>query len=434
MSSQHTRERAPLTVRPALCVGRTDDAAEVEADAVADIVMSMPARDSASAGAMPATGAAPTIRRACGCSSGTAHRQAAEPEDDELYRSSTHGTASGATVTAPVESRIASSRGGGSSLPHDQRSFFEPRFGTELSDVRLHKGAEAAQLAASIDARAFTVGSDIFFGAGEYEPGTDAGRLLLAHEITHTQQHGREVGTVRRAVELRPPGRGEASAFDRRQELVDRLNTISTAVTYRLDADDRTLLYNVDDAAAMTEFDRKMTGFIDAGQVIPLRLITSAGRVQGGGGTFVPLTADSFITGYVDLDDLLGSSDLGFQLLLAHFITERLQVRNYARRIGTAGLAPLFNRAHARGREAEAEVLQDVLGDPSIRHHFDELKPNGTTFVRAFRSVDEGYRVFWVIRGHGQRAQISVTDIRVVDGTRRLTIDEFIAERAAVAP
>ena len=338
----------------------------------------------------------------------------------------------GASVTQapPIVHRVLGSAG--RPLDHDVRGFMEPKFGLDLSRVRIHVHDEAARSARAIGARAYTVGSDIVFGAGEYAPNTATGAHLLAHELAHVVQEGDRPSppVVRRAIELRPPGRGEASAFDRRQELVDRLNATSAAVSYRLDADDRTLLYNIDNAGAMDDFDLKMIGFIDDGQVIPLRLITRSGLVGG-----VGVIADAFVSGYVDVDDLLGSSDLGFKLLLAHFITERLQVPDYARKIGSvAALGPRFNRAHARGRDAEAEVLQDVLGDPSVRHQFDELKPNGTTFVRAFRSDDEGYLVFWVLRGVGQRLLTPLTDIRVTTGGRTISLDDFIAARQAAQP
>ena len=67
----------------------------------------------------------------------------------------------------------------------------EPRLGDDLGDVHVHDDAEAAGLARSVEARAFTVGSDIWFDAGEHRPGTDDGDRLLAHELTHVvQQRG----------------------------------------------------------------------------------------------------------------------------------------------------------------------------------------------------------------------------------------------------
>jgi hypothetical protein len=62
------------------------------------------------------------------------------------------------------------------------------RFGHDFSRVRVHTDASAAQSARAIDARAYTVGRDIVFGAGQYRPQTDSGRQLLAHELAHVVQ------------------------------------------------------------------------------------------------------------------------------------------------------------------------------------------------------------------------------------------------------
>ncbi len=104
-------------------------------------------------------------------------------------------------VTAEVESGINSLRNrGGISLPDSERSFFEPRFGRDFSDVRVHTGPDAAQIARSINARAFTIGRDVVFGANEYRPGTTEGRRLMAHELTHTVQQGVGKGLQRQAI------------------------------------------------------------------------------------------------------------------------------------------------------------------------------------------------------------------------------------------
>lgn len=92
------------------------------------------------------------------------------------------------------------------------RSFFEPRFGAVLSGVRVHAGVTAAALAKRVNARAFTVGEDLFFGAGEYQPATSAGRRLLAHELVHTLQQPsalrREPQGARQLQDCRAIGRG----------------------------------------------------------------------------------------------------------------------------------------------------------------------------------------------------------------------------------
>ena len=73
----------------------------------------------------------------------------------------------------------------------------------------------------------------------------------------------------------------------------------------------------------------EMQGFIDRAEVVPMRLITGAGYVRGAGGTFVPLSLDSYVLGYLDLDDLLASDDFGFQARLIHVLTERFATGNY---------------------------------------------------------------------------------------------------------
>lgn len=96
-------------------------------------------------------------------------------------------------VTPSLESRIDSLQGGGAPLSGAARDFFEPRFGSDFSSVRVHNDAGAHDLARSVNARAFTVGRDIIFSAGEYKPGTPSGDRLLAHELAHTvQQAGPE--------------------------------------------------------------------------------------------------------------------------------------------------------------------------------------------------------------------------------------------------
>jgi Domain of unknown function (DUF4157) len=94
--------------------------------------------------------------------------------------------------SAEAVERIEGLRGTGSPLPPAERAFFEPRLGRDLGHVRLHGGAEAAKLARTFEARAFTVGHDLFFAAGELQQVNKEGRSLLAHELVHVlQQEGR---------------------------------------------------------------------------------------------------------------------------------------------------------------------------------------------------------------------------------------------------
>jgi hypothetical protein len=101
------------------------------------------------------------------------------------------GLLAGGRVHGDVERAIAARRGRGRALDPATRDWVGQQLGDGLEDVRVHDDADAAQLARSVSARAFTTGPDVYFGAGEYRPGTGEGDRLLAHELTHVvQQRG----------------------------------------------------------------------------------------------------------------------------------------------------------------------------------------------------------------------------------------------------
>jgi hypothetical protein len=233
---------------------------------------------------------------------------------------------------------------------------------------------------------------------------------------------------IQREVQLRPPGRGEATAFDRRQEIVTRLNRQSPGLVYFLrepDARRAVLRYEIWDAAAINNFDREMMGFIDRAEVVPMRLITRHGLVGGGA-----LLIDSLQEAYVDLDDMMGSDDLSFEMNLIHFLTERFRIRNYERRIGT-NMDAEFNRAHAAGIEAETNHLRAVIGDPNIRFNHEREENGRAIFVFRSRSP---FR-YEIVHVFGRSRQgLSTGTVFALRGTRRLTIPELITERAASAP
>ncbi len=117
-------------------------------------------------------------------------RQAEPMEEEEEEETLQTKTTSGQplTVSSSLQNRITALQGGGQSLPQSERNFFEPRFGTDFSQVRIHAGSQAAETASAINARAFTLGRDVVFGAGQYQPSTFEGRRLFAHELTHVMQ------------------------------------------------------------------------------------------------------------------------------------------------------------------------------------------------------------------------------------------------------
>jgi hypothetical protein len=101
------------------------------------------------------------------------------------------GILPGGLVHPDVEAAIAASSGRGSTLHGGTADHVGGAYAQPLGDVRVHHDDHAAALSRAVSARAFTVGSDIFFGAGEYRPDSTAGRELLAHELAHVvQQRG----------------------------------------------------------------------------------------------------------------------------------------------------------------------------------------------------------------------------------------------------
>ncbi len=184
-------------IQPKLTVSRPGDKYEREADRVADTVLQMP-ESSASNGAMRASSSQPlAIQRLQPKPETDLQRQtddvAVEEEEEEekgvanLQAKETPGQSG--TVSPGLENRVQSIKGG-QPLPPSTRTFFEPRFGHDFSQVRLHTGPEAASTAKSINAHAFTKGQNIYFGTGQFQPETQPGRKLLAHELTHTIQQG----------------------------------------------------------------------------------------------------------------------------------------------------------------------------------------------------------------------------------------------------
>lgn len=154
-------------------VSHPNDAAEAEADRVADSVMRL-------GGADHVTG------------TGSVSIQT---------KRATASTA-GVPVTNDIGNRISSSNG--RSLDPEPRGFMESRFGADFSQIRIHTGSEAASLSQELNADAFTVGSDIYFGEGRYDVGSQSGKSLLAHELAHTLQQTGAPTTIHRKVRVQP--------------------------------------------------------------------------------------------------------------------------------------------------------------------------------------------------------------------------------------
>ena len=106
----------------------------------------------------------------------------------------------------------ASSAGGGIVPDPGVAAKVERATGSDLSGVRVHTGSEAATAAAAVDAKAYTLGQDVFFGAGQYQPGAPAGQELLAHELVHTVQQSGGAARQNKSIVSSPGDAAEQEA------------------------------------------------------------------------------------------------------------------------------------------------------------------------------------------------------------------------------
>jgi len=129
----------------------------------------------------------PTLQRKCACGQhtvGGGECASCRKKKTRLQRAAAGSAA--VSVAPPIVHEVL--RSPGRPLDRETRAFMEPRFGHDLSRVRVHTGTTAAESARAVNARAYTVGSEVVFGAGEFRPETLSGRRLLAHELAHVTQ------------------------------------------------------------------------------------------------------------------------------------------------------------------------------------------------------------------------------------------------------
>ena len=231
--SRKAMHKAPVNIQKKLTVNTPGDLYEQEADRVAEQVMRMPEPGSAS----PVGDSTPANRTIAGdgpiqcvcapCSkehkSGEDKNRPVEPanlcpkcrsQDERLIqtkpitplarRQESLGVEEGEAciqrkiadgvspeVPPAISSGIQSLQDGGRPLSRSERGFFEPRIGADFSGVRVHTGSRASQIAKNLNARAFTIGRNVVFGAGQYQSSNNEGKRLMAHELAHVVQQKR---------------------------------------------------------------------------------------------------------------------------------------------------------------------------------------------------------------------------------------------------
>src|ERR1041385_7074879 len=188
------------TPQTRLTVNEPGDAFEREADHVANQVMRMadPAAQQglgAPTSSVPSLRRAPGLQRKCACGGSSAGCTSCKESEGKLQRRASDREPA---TAPPIVHEVL--RSPGRPLDAGTRDFMEPRFGADFGDVRVHADSQGARSAHAVHSRAYTVGRNIAFGAGEYRPDTEPGRRLLAHELAHVvQQAGATQPGVQRA-------------------------------------------------------------------------------------------------------------------------------------------------------------------------------------------------------------------------------------------
>jgi hypothetical protein len=171
---------------------------------------------------------APLLQRECSCGPGSGGCDACKKKPSVADAASAAklqrfgAPAPRASTAPPVVNSVLNSPG--RPLDAGARSFMEPRFGQNFGGVRVHTDPQAAESARSVDAHAYTVGQHIVFDSGKYDPHSDSGQKLLAHELAHTVQQ-RNAGPPPSVLALR-----ETPEYN---HLENEANSIANAVMSR---------------------------------------------------------------------------------------------------------------------------------------------------------------------------------------------------------
>ena len=190
--SENSNSFKPLHFfQPKLSVNKLDDIYEKEADAMADKVMRMPISNNEDSFFKPSV--ISSVQRKC-----------THCEEEEIQRKD--NIDDNLTSGNNFESYIGNLNSGGNTISKKTKDFFEPRFGYDFSDVKIHNNTSAARSAQSINALAYTTGNNIVFNENQYSPETDSGKRLLAHELTHVIQQNPNVKSNNPNTIQRKPG------------------------------------------------------------------------------------------------------------------------------------------------------------------------------------------------------------------------------------
>lgn len=270
-----------------LVVGHAEDRAEADADKMADVALSRLRR--LEIGGAPADSAPDVHQHGPGC--------------DHLRRSPAPSGSpvvgyEGGALDSGTSSAIESRRGSGKPLDAEVRRRMEGAFGASFSGVRIHADDSAAKLNTAVSARAFTTGKDVFFGKGQYAPGTASGDKVLAHELAHTLQPS---GGAQRLVSDR-----SRAAVSRGVAVSDQIRRVNWKFWKKTPEEQAAADQKKQDAA-----DKKAnTAYSGPSGAVP-SLGKEVGKGVAGVGLVAGATVASMVTGQAALSGLSGQTSGG---------------------------------------------------------------------------------------------------------------------------
>lgn len=167
-----TKQVGGTFFQPKLTVNAPNDPFEREADAMADQVVQT----------------APLQRKCAACEA--EEKEQIQAKEQGSPPTVSHSTTRESVALPSFHSQLKDRKGQGNALSPVSLAFMNRAFGADFSQVRIHTDARAASMSNSINARAFTHRSDIYFNNGQFQPQSQTGKRLLAHELTHVVQQG----------------------------------------------------------------------------------------------------------------------------------------------------------------------------------------------------------------------------------------------------
>ncbi len=210
---QKKGQGAAGVVQTKLSIGQPGDAYEQEADSIADQVVHQ--KPAASGLVQKQKEEKPKVK--------VANLVQREPKEELQMKPET----SAKDAPANIGEQITSTEGSGMALPPPVRREMESGIGANFNQVRIHTGPKAENMSQQLNAQAFTLGSNIYFNKGKYNPGSHAGKHLLAHELTHTVQQGKSSPMIQREVTKNAADQPEGMEFTVGTELPEAFVTLA---------------------------------------------------------------------------------------------------------------------------------------------------------------------------------------------------------------